>query len=159
MAEAIILIGIPGSGKTTLARQLLRSPAYHYVSPDRIRQDLYGAMEEQGRWIQIWNHVEAQFLQAAGRQSIIYDATNYRARYRRQVIELCRRHQCHPITGLWLNLPLWLCLNRNQQRDRHVPEEVIIEMHRCLVLNPPSLSEGFDRLMVKEDSQEQSWLD
>ncbi|NJK33798.1 MAG: AAA family ATPase [Oscillatoriales cyanobacterium SM2_2_1] len=159
MAEALILIGIPGSGKTTLARQLMQAPTYRYVSPDGIRQDLYGDMEEQGHWTKIWHQVEVQFLESAGRQSVIYDATNYRSRYRREVTALARHHRFHPITGLWLNLPLWLCLNRNQQRDRHVPEAIIIEMYRCLVLNPPHLGEGFDRLMVKEDPQDQAWLD
>lgn len=162
MAGAIILIGIPGSGKSTLAQSMMRSAPslYAYVSPDQIRAELYGDMSIQGEWSAIWSRIQTQIQEAAHQgKTVIYDATNYKRKYRKEVIDLLRSHHFQPITGIALHMPLWVCLHRNQLRPRQVPEDVIIDMYRCLVLNPPSLQEGFDRLLVQEDKPESEWID
>lgn len=162
MASAVILIGIPASGKSTLAQQMLRahSGLYAYVSPDRVREELYGCMTIQGEWTAIWAKVIRSIEQAkALGQDLIYDATNYKRKYRREVIQVLREEGFHQITGIYLPTPLWICLNRNQLRPRQVPEDVIMDMHRCLVLNPPQLSDGFDRLFLQEERPESEWMD
>lgn len=162
MSQAIILIGIPASGKSTLAQQMLRShpSAYVYTSPDQIRGVLYGDMAIQGEWNAIWSQVLAEMKQAhATGKTLIYDATNYKRKYRKEVIETLRAEGFSHITGIYLPTPLWICLHRNQQRPRQVPETVIVEMHRCLVLHPPQLSDGFDRLFVQEERSESEWID
>jgi predicted kinase len=166
MPAAILLIGVPGSGKSTLAREMTRSRQFgaptstRLISPDLIRQTLYGSTSFQGDWGQIWTQVQQEFADAAASQhSVIYDATNYKREYRQEVISLARQHGFGPITGLWLDVPLWLCLIRNQHRDRLVPDETIIEMHTCLSRTPPHLSEGFDSLMFKQENKESEWMD
>lgn len=161
MAEAIILIGVPGSGKSTLAQAILQQTSNAVIiSPDRVREQLYGDARIQGNWSEIWREVEAAFARAsADRSSVIYDATNYRAEYRRKVIDLARRYGFDPIRGWWLNEPLWVCLLRNQYRDRQVPEDVIVEMYRHLQLSPPRLQEGFDYLLSPLAKNESEWID
>ncbi|NJM28129.1 MAG: AAA family ATPase [Pseudanabaena sp. RU_4_16] len=166
MPAAILLIGVPGSGKSKLAMEMLRSqrtgtPAStQLISPDLIRQKLYGSASIQGAWGQIWAEVQQEFTNAAAsKHSIIYDATNYKREYRQEVIALARQHGFEPVTGLWLDVPLWLCLIRNQHRDRPVPDEIVIEMHTCLSRTPPHLSEGFDSLMFKQENKESEWID
>ncbi len=173
MPAAILLIGIPGSGKSKLAMELARSPQIGtpastlLISPDLIRQKLYGSASIQGVWAQIWAQVQQEFAHAAtSQQSVIYDATNYKREYRQEVIALARQHGFGPITGLWLDVPLWLCLIRNQhrgqghsERNRPVPDQVIIEMHTCLSRTPPHLSDGFDSLMFKQENKESEWID
>jgi hypothetical protein len=44
-------------------------------------------------------------------------------------------------------------------RDRHVPDEVIIEMHRTLSYAPPTLSEGFDRILYNDEKSNNEWID
>ncbi len=134
--------------------------SYLYVSPDQIRGELFGDPAIQGEWSAIWERVKQNCHSAASHgKNLIYDATNYKKKYRSAVIELLRYYQFNPIIGICLQVPLWICLSRNQQRDRQVPEDVIIEMHRCLVLYPPRLDEGFDRLLVQEDKPESEWID
>lgn len=74
----------------------------------------------------------------------IYDATNAVRKQRRQAIALARISGFTHITGLWLNTPLYLCLKRNQERDRQVPDAVIERMYRRLYAAPPSEPEGLD---------------
>jgi predicted kinase len=171
MASVIILIGIPASGKSSLAEQMLQTSASQHssslthgqtqlISPDLIRKQLYGSAAQQGNWSEIWAQVQQEFVNAARSQkSVIYDATNYRREYRKDVIALAKSHGFKPITGIWLNVPLWICLSRNETRDRVVPEEVVIEMYRTLSYTPPSLNEGFDRIFFRDEKLDNEWID
>lgn len=150
----ILLIGLPGSGKSSLARQLQQTqPGCRIISTDQIRADLFGDESIQGSWPVIWRQVQQQVQQAVaqiqtGEATLaIYDATNTRRRNRRQVIALARAAGFTQIWAVWLNLPLELCLSRNQQRSRQVPEPVIQRMARQLWSGPPCLREGIDRLL------------
>ncbi len=175
MASVIILIGVPASGKSSLAEQMLRASSdkdgksniqalthgqAQLISPDRIRSKLYGSAAIQGNWAEIWAQVQQEFINAANsQQSVIYDATNYKREYRQSIIALVKELGFSPITGVWLNVPLWICLSRNENRDRVVPEDVVVEMYRTLSYNPPSLSEGFDRLLFRDQKSDNEWID
>jgi predicted kinase len=154
MTRLILLIGIPGSGKSSLARQLVvQSQEYILVSTDAIRAQLFGNEAIQGPWLLIWRELECQLRQALKAISqqlarvAIYDATNASGRQRQEAIALCRTIGYTHITGLWLDPPIWLCLARNRRRQRQVPEEVILRMHRQLRDTPPTLADGLDRLI------------
>ena len=77
----------------------------------------------------------------------IYDATNATRQHRREAIALARATGFTHIIGLWVDTPVWLCLARNRQRTRFVPEEVIFRMHHSLQDAPPTLNEGLDKLI------------
>ena len=163
MVKLILLIGLPGSGKSYLAQQLLAEDSRRQlISTDAIRYHLFGDEAIQGPWLLVWREVQRQFQQAivqiscAAAQSAIYDATNAQRRSRREVIALARAAGFTHITGVWLNTPVWLCLARNRRRSRRVPEDVIFRMHRQLRDAPPSLSEGLDCLIHYTHSDEYS---
>ena len=150
----ILLMGLPGSGKSTLAQALLNSHRdCLLISTDAVRSQLFGNEAIQGSWLKIWLEVRRQFQDAVlqiglGRASLaIYDATNVVRKQRRQAIDLARKTGFSHITGLWVNTPLSVCLTRNWNRDRKVPEEVILRMNRRLTGAPPSTEEGLDHLI------------
>ena len=149
MPHLILLIGLPGSGKSSLASQLINEcPARLLISTDQIRFDLFGDATIQGSWQKVQQEVTRRFCQTVlhiqeGRIiEGIYDATNVVRRQRRRMIALAYSCGFTEITGVWLNLPLGVCLSRNQGRDRQVPEAVILQMHRRLQGAPPSCQEG-----------------
>jgi len=150
----ILLIGLPGSGKTTLAQRIQASSSgYLIISTDRIRAQLFGDEAIQGSWLLIWRQVQQQMQQAIAQIheqksiAVLYDATNVVRRDRRQLLVQLRSIGFNHLTGLWVDTPLPLCLERNQQRLRQVPEAVILRMHRRLTGAPPSLAEGLDCLI------------
>jgi predicted kinase len=157
MPNLVVLIGVPGSGKSTVAAQF-QSLGYPVISTDQIRAELFGDAAIQGDWPLIWQQVEQRFRQAsqqsqrANRQAnqqtlAVYDATNARRRGRREVIRLAHQTGFRLVLGFWLNPPLAICLERNRQRPRFVPEAVIRRMHQQIRSSPPRLSEGLDLLV------------
>ncbi|MDA0864855.1 MAG: AAA family ATPase [Cyanobacteria bacterium] len=145
-----ILIGLPGSGKSTWADLFMGlDPPYGLISTDRIRAQLYGDEAIQGNWGVIWAEVTAQFerhadlIRAGTWGGSLYDATNTRRGDRHLVIDTASRAGFNAIFAMWFNVPLQTCLARNQRRSRHVPPEVIHRMARQLAGAPPHWSEGF----------------
>lgn len=149
----IILIGLPGSGKSSFAHCLQARPGWRLISTDAIRSHLFGDEAIQGPWLKVWSEVGREFREAARSiqqgeaRAAVYDATNVVRKSRREAIALARESGFTHLTGIWLNEPLEVCLQRNQQRDRQVPEAVIERMNRRLWGAPPSIQEGFDCLI------------
>ena len=152
--DFILLIGLPGSGKSTLSEHLITQGQHRMViSTDAIRAQLFGSEATQGCWQQVEQERQRAFTVAARqivqgqRDAVIYDATNVVRRQRREAIALARQVGFANLMGVWLDVPLALCLERNQRRDRQVPDAVIQRMYRQLCGAPPSLQDGLNTLV------------
>lgn len=148
-----LLIGLPGSGKSTWARRFAWTKrSFLVVSTDQIRAQLYGDEAIQGDWLRIWHEVQVQFQYGVGEiqrvrlEGVLYDATNTRRRSRREVIQAAREAGFERILAVWFDVPLACCLYRNRLRSRQVPADVICAMARQLAGAPPHCDEGFDAL-------------
>lgn len=146
-----MLIGLPGSGKSTWACRFCQSfPELGYISTDQIRKDLFGDEAIQGPWREVWQRVLNDFdhtVEAAQRGHCIgtvYDATNTQRKGRRRVIRAGQRAGFTRFIAVWIDAPLDHCLSRNRQRSRRVPPEVIETMARQIAGTPPHWEEGFD---------------
>jgi predicted kinase len=150
----ILLVGIPGSGKSTWARQYLQEHHdYQLVSTDQIRAELYGNEAVQGDWQQVWQRVVMLWQQGIEQirqgqsAGVVYDATNARRRNRRQAIATARELGFDAILLIWFDVPLGVALKRNRMRSRQVPPDIVARMHRQLRGAPPSLSEDVDQIL------------
>ncbi len=145
--KIIMLIGIPGAGKTTFAKNLEGT----YISPDAIRKERYGDISVQGNPVEVFSVVEERIIEAFNRgEDVIYDATNT-TEYRRETIAEFRRYGFTKVIGIFVDTPLKVCLERNTERtDRKepVPVEVISRMWNNLQKNRPIKEEGFDEFYV-----------
>ena len=72
------------------------------------------------------------------------DATNLVREQRRDFIEVAQRRNCST-EALFFDVPLEVCLERNRNRLRQVPEDVMQKM--AANLEPPTLEEGFTRIV------------
>jgi predicted kinase len=151
-AHLILLIGLPGSGKSSLAKRLATESRHcQVVSADALRAKLADeSSQREGQ--QLWREIEQQLQQAVQRfqeprGEVIYDATNAAFGTRRRAIRLARAAGFTQITGVWVDTPLWLCLKRNRQRTRNVPELSVIAMYCQLLIAPPSPQEDLEHLI------------
>ncbi|WP_214559050.1 ATP-binding protein [Planktothrix agardhii] len=153
------MVGIPGSGKSTVAQQLADLTQGLIISTDRIREQLYGDEIIQGNWLEIERKVLQEMEQAiASSQPIIYDATNTYRHWRLDILE--KAALIYPeIPRSWiawvLETPIETCKLRNQNRQRQVPESVIEQMGKAIADFPPTPSEGFIKVYsLKPDYSE-----
>jgi predicted kinase len=140
-----ILIGVPSSGKTTIAKLISdQDNRYMVISTDRIRQQLYGDENIQGSWkeieAEVFNQIEEHLSLG---NTIIYDATNAYRPWRIELLQNLKQHSNINWIGLYIKTPLEICRQWNQQRTRQVLTEVIEKMYESLKNFPPIAAEGF----------------
>jgi predicted kinase len=141
------LIGLPASGKSTLAEFLAKTIAGVVVSTDSIRDLLYCDPSIQGDWAEIEVEVFRQIqITIARRQSVIYDATNASHTWRTQFLERVADFEDVRWIGWYLKTPIDLCKQRNQMRDRQVPDPVIDRMADDLNQISPEIDEGMAKI-------------
>ena len=81
---------------------------------------------------------------AAGRPETYVDATHLTCWERSPYVRLAQRHGCE-IEALYFDVPVEVCIQRNQVRGRVVPDQAILDMARNL--QPPREAEGFARVL------------
>lgn len=149
----VVLVGIPGSGKTTYARRLLaRCRAMRLVSPDIIRERLYPGYEQGKAEHRQMNHrrvfaIAYREVAAAldAGQDVIFDATSLTRARRRKLLRLAEGFGAVPIAH-YFPVALPLALTRNAAHRRRVPAGIIA--HMLKILQPPTQEEGFARVVV-----------
>lgn len=137
----ILLIGIPGSGKSTWAK----AQGCTILSSDEMRLVLSGDETNQnihGKVFGAMRHLLRTRLEI-GSSPTILDATNLRRRDRRNWLRLIARYDAIA-EAVHFDIPLDLALKRNRNRQRIVPEEVIEQMFKGL--QPPTEAEGFAKI-------------
>lgn len=139
-----VLIGLPSSGKSTLAQQWIQHfPNTVWVSTDAIRARLFGDATVQGDWAEVEAVAFQQIKSAiAQKQSVIYDATNVRRAWRLGFMQNFVEFPCHWMAWKF-GTSLETCKARNLGRDRQVPDIILDQFHAALKQFPPEIGEGF----------------
>lgn len=124
----ILLVGIPGSGKTTYAEKYIEEhPDTVHLSSDKIREELWGNEATQGDNNEVFSLMQSRAIEALNNgQSVVYDATNVTRKDRSYIITLCPKFakiECHII---WA--PIETCIERDAARERTVGKAVIDKM-------------------------------
>jgi predicted kinase len=132
VAEVVIVIGLPASGKSTFGRE--RFGAHALVSKDLMPRSARDKGERQAREIE-------QALGAGG--SVLVDNTNPRVEDRAPLIAMARRFGARAI-GYFFPPDVSASLYRNERRAPKVPKVAIFLARKRM--QPPSLAEGFDEL-------------
>lgn len=137
---AYILSGIPGSGKTTLAKELADQHKAFRLSYD----DMPGAnTKADGSIMEAWLRAICDTLQKGN--SVVCDGLILTAADRRKLLSAVADIQCRKVL-VYKDVPVDLCLQRNRQREARLPDFVITQA--AAKLEPPKAGEGWDEIYV-----------
>lgn len=137
---AYVMVGAPGSGKTTYANELADSENAVVISGDDIRAELYRNAETQGNWAEVWDEIDTRVSEACG-MPVILDNTACRKDYRAEIVTLLRSYGYERVEGIVMKTPLEKCLERNANRARTVPEHIVRQMHSDLQRSLKTITE------------------
>ena len=142
--ECVILVGLPGAGKTTFARAAY--PEHVQISKDA----LPGSSNKQARQDALLRR-----SLAAGR-SVIVDNTNVTPAERAAVIAIAREFAAR-VVGRYIEASTREAVSRNERRSGRakVPKVAIFTCAKRLV--PPALEEGFDEIQTVRTPD--GWID
>jgi len=139
----VITVGLPGSGKSTYLARL----GANAISSDEIRRLIADDPLDQSMNARIFSIIRYLIRQriAAGRPVTYVDATHLTPWERKPYVVLAQRYGCR-LEALYFDVPIDICVARNQARDRAVPEGAIRKM--ALQMIPPTQEEGFAEVTV-----------
>jgi predicted kinase len=139
----ILAIGLPGSGKSSWFKRHNISP----LSSDLLRTLLFDDATEQRFQDLVFSNLRSMLkARLIARRPLNYvDATNLTSHDRRGWIKLARDYG-YEVHGLYFDVPLDVCLERNRKRQRVVAEDVMRRM--AAKQKPPSFEEGFTKITV-----------
>lgn len=148
MSKLICLVGLPASGKSTLAKELREKEKAVIISSDNIREELFGDVNNQENNQKVFKEmkerVNKHLLEGT---NVIYDATNINRKRRIHLINNEIKADGYEV--YYLATPYYQCVHRNNKRERKVPVDVIENMYKSLHI--PTLLEGWDNIIFHFD--------
>ena len=150
-----LMVGVPGSGKSTYAKNILKDGDI-YISRDEIR---YSLLTEEDDYFAKENEVIKTFIDNIDKSLVmeeycgdVYaDATHLSPKSRAQVLNQLKNKD--KVSVIYLDIPLNLILERNAQRKGRalVPENVVRRMYNSIIL--PTKAEGIEELIIIDENQ------
>jgi predicted kinase len=146
----VLAIGLPGSGKSSWFKRHSITP----LSSDLLRALLFDDPTEQRFQDLIFSNLRSMLkARLIARRPMNYvDATNLSPHERNGWIKLAKDYG-YEVQAVFFDVPVEVCLERNQRRDRKVPEDAMRRM--AGKLKQPTFEEGFSKITVVKVKQKE----
>ena len=147
----VLAIGLPGSGKSSWFKRHNVVP----LSSDMVRSLLFDDVREQRFQDLVFSNLRSMLKARliAKRPMNYVDATNLTPQERQHWIKLAKDYN-YEVHAVFFDVPLEVCIERHQRRDRVVPEDVMRRM--AAKLKPPAFPEGFAKITVVRVKKKES---
>lgn len=145
MPNFIMLVGLPGAGKTYTAQQLAKGRNAVVLSSDNIRKELYGSEVTQGTHDEVFelmNKRAADYLKNG--TNVIYDATNLRRKNRKYLLSVLPKECAKKVYIVWARYET--CLERDAHRKHSVGKNIIDRMIKNFQV--PYYDEGWNYIGI-----------
>ena len=150
MNKLYMMIGLPASGKSTIAKEISKKENAVIISTDSLRQEMLNNIDSQECNEIIFKEAEKRLKEhLAVNRNVIFDATNINYKKRRDWLNRFNKYNVRKIAIL-VATPYEECVERNLARSKQVPEEVITRMYQSFYV--PQYFEGFDEIQVRYNS-------
>lgn len=150
----IMLVGLPGSGKSTIAKWLESQFRFSIFSSDSIREELTGSEECQDKDDEVFRLLHKRIKDFLSDEKdykhrvAVYDACNISYKRRMTFLNEIKNIECYKICRfIWT--PYEMCIHNNMKRcstgGRFVPGWVIERMYKNIYI--PQYYEGWDEII------------
>lgn len=144
MSKLIMMVGLPGSGKSTYAEKIAKEFNATVFSSDALRKELYGSEAVQDHNEEVFDILMKRMSIALERgENVVFDAMNINSKNRRHTLRMIDRYHCEKY-AMVVATPYEVCLERNAKRERNVPEWAIKRAYMNFTM--PTIREGFDKV-------------
>lgn len=129
MKHAILFIGLPASGKSTYIDEHINKRFYWIVDADSIKELHVDYDSKHPEIVHQWSVKEAERLMNEYSDvgvPICMDSGGVNKHYSVRIIEMLKS-KGYTVELIHMDTPVDICIERNKNRDRSVPETVIIE--------------------------------
>lgn len=158
MSKLLVLVGLPASGKSTLAQKLKEEHNAVILSSDELRQELLGDVNRQDQNVNVFDEMNKRAKRHLDSgQNVIYDATNINRKRRVHLIK--NELKADEYHVYYMNKTIGNCFYNDGQRNRKVGYEVIDRMYKTIQI--PTKLEGWDSVTFVNDEfkWQHNWKD
>jgi predicted kinase len=131
----ILLCGVPGAGKSTIAKLLAQRTGATLLSTETFKRKVYERLMKE--------------LEKAEGEDFILDGTFYKRKWREAVKELARRKGI-PILVVWVKSSLETSLQRDAQREKPIGERAVRIIHAEFEQPEPDVVINSEELTPRE---------
>jgi len=149
MSTIYIAVGLPGSGKSTYAKNFIKDKDIEYLSSDELRAVFGKSEEDQTVTPLVFGHIKRkvdEFLKDG--KNVLVDATSVNRKERADYITTAKKYGAK-VVALVFKMDRQGLIDRNKKRGqeggRVVPDWVIDKM--LAKFEEPSHSEGIDEVI------------
>lgn len=145
MPKLLMLRGLPGSGKTTYARDLVEKMGYVRVNKDDLRKMLHNGQHSQSKEemvLEIRDLIVANALKEG--KNVVVDDTNIHPKHEKRLAQIAfdlskTKKVSFKVFDDFLKTPVEQCIENDLKRFDSVGEQVIRKMHREAMRHYPDL--------------------